>query len=346
MIFIVFNLQGCSKKADTKEREIEPPNFSKVTLLEKKNENLNIYEANEEGLFKNGTIKENIMDGKYNLQKSIYVYLNYVSKGKELDKSKISIIKDKTLRVLEDFYNASDIRLSPKASKLAYRTFKEDSLNSAQGMKMYDIENNKEIKLNSKVLISGNLFQWLNEDEIIYYGMIPEEKGSSKIYKYNFREKKEEPYVGDIKGYCSYIVPVKDDVVFISRDNDKSNLYYYKKTTNEFIKISDSIDQAYDYTIDKNHNIYFIANDYIEQKKSLYCISYKDKVLKRLTYDFPTEVNVKGGISTDEKGNVYFIGSNNDRNSSSDGVYIYKPVEGSVNVLSDFESLYYILQGK
>ncbi len=103
-------------------------------------------------------------------------------------------------------------------------------------MKIYDLENRKEIKIKSDVLVSGNLFKWLNEDEILYYGINSEKENKAKIYKYNVKENKEEVYVDNIEGICTYFMPNGDDVLLLSRQGDKINLSYYNKKDNSFKK--------------------------------------------------------------------------------------------------------------
>lgn len=117
-----------------------------------------------------------MVDVKYNNKNSAYVFINIIEKGKELNKNKITIIKNGKQTILDNFYSASDIDISKEGNKIAYRSFKQDSLQSAEGMKIYDLENKKEIKIKSDVLVSGNLFKWLNEDEILYYGINSEKK--------------------------------------------------------------------------------------------------------------------------------------------------------------------------
>lgn len=69
-----------------------------------------------------------------------------------------------------------DIRLNSSGDKIAYRTFKDDSPASAQGMKVYDLKNKSYVKLNSKVLVSGSLYGWLDDHRIIYYGSVENKK--------------------------------------------------------------------------------------------------------------------------------------------------------------------------
>ena len=52
-----------------------------------------------------------------------------------------------------------------------------------------DLSTSKSIDVNSNVVISGQLVDWLNKDTIIYYG-IDKEKNNG-IFTYNIKEKKE-----------------------------------------------------------------------------------------------------------------------------------------------------------
>ncbi len=133
---------------------------------------------------------QDVIDVKYNNKNKTYVFTNFIEKGNGLNKNKLTIIKNGKKTILDKFYSASDIEISTDGNKIAYRSFKEDSLQSAEGMKIYDLENKKEIKIKSNVLVSGNVFKWLNENEILYYGINSEKDNKAKIYKYNVKENK------------------------------------------------------------------------------------------------------------------------------------------------------------
>lgn len=56
-------------------------------------------------------------------------------------------------------------------------------------------------------------------------------ENKAKIYKYNVKENKEEVYVDNIEGICTYFMPNGDNVLLLSSQGDKFNLSYYNKKT-------------------------------------------------------------------------------------------------------------------
>ena len=79
---------------------------------------------------------------------------------------------------------------------------------------IYDLKSKKYLKLNSEVLVSGNLYTWLDDHRIIYYGSVENKKNSDKIYMYDFNTSKEEVYLEDTKGYCIYFTSLGNNLLF------------------------------------------------------------------------------------------------------------------------------------
>ncbi len=56
---------------------------------------------------------------------------------------------------------------------------------------------------------------------------------------------KEEVYVDNIEGICTYFMINGENVLLLSREGDKYNLSYYNKKDNAFKKISEEVSVIY-----------------------------------------------------------------------------------------------------
>ncbi|ACA53609.1 hypothetical protein FDC45_13155 [Clostridium botulinum] len=341
IVFLVIGLVGCKSHRISEGEKVDIPKFTEVITLKREKDSLGIYNIENGDISKTMETKD-VVDVKYNNKNSAYVFINIIEKGKELNKNKITIIKNGKQTILENFYSASDIDISKEGNKIAYRSFKQDSLQSAEGMKIYDLENKKEIKIKSDVLVSGNLFKWLNEDEILYYGINSEKENKAKIYKYNVKENKEEVYVDNIEGICTYFMPNGDNVLLLSSQGDKFNLSYYNKKDNSFKKISEEVNQIYKGT-KSIKNMYFLGKNDLENKDYLYKIDGNTLNLTKLTYDFPPKIDINGGIVSDKNGNIYFSGYEDLKEQPLNEIYVYKEKDDTVEIISDKENSYHIM---
>lgn len=340
ILFFALSFTACSFNRETSEEVDNLPHYAQVTALETKEENSYVYKIEDKDLYKIGTI-ERLLDLTYNFKNQIYVYTENISKGQNLNHNKVTIIKGNRKKELKDFYTALDTKLSPTGDKLAFRTFKEDSRESAEGMKIYDIKKGKYINLKSEVLVSGNLYSWISDSKIIYYGSIEGKANSDKIYSYDFNSNKEEVYLDNTKGYCINFIPIGNNLLFISRQGDSQSIYYFDCEKN----IAKSVDTNITSIVRSAANqqkgeAFFIGSEDGEGQMSVYKFSSKDLKVQRLTYDFPKELNEASGIAVDIQGNIYFCGMDEPNQQNSLDVYMYDRQEGSINLISTHKGKY------
>ena len=323
--------------------KIDLPNLSSATVIEEIDKKINLYKINDGNMIESTTL-DAISNVVYSLKYPSYIYSVKKATGNTLVNNELKIMSSNKQVTLNNFYNAADMKLSPDGETLAYRTYSKDDINSAEGMKLYDIKNNKQIEINTKVLISGNVYSWLSKDEILYYGLIPDKQGSSKIYKYNTKTKTEEIYVDKLSGYVTYFTAAQNDVLFIQKNADVSSLILYQKSSGDYILIDDKIDDIYKTVLNtKTSQILMLANSKSENKTKLYSYSLKDHTLKSVTYDFPQFINKTSSIAVDEIGNVYFSGSDTANGQNNSDIYMYKVSDGSINLISDQQGSFYLI---
>lgn len=338
---IVLSVTACSEKEEQLPEVNNLPRYSQITAVESNSNNSNVYRIENSGLYKIGTI-EDVSNIVYSFKNSVYAYSVYISKGENFNNNKIVVIKEGKVKELKDFYAAVDLKINPAGDKLAFRTFKNDSLDSAEGLRIYDINNKKYININSNVLISGGLYEWIDKNKIIYYGSIEGKKNSSNIYVYDFVNKKEEVYLDVINGYCMYFTLLNKNVLFLARQGDMDKLYYYDSKNKETKAIESNIQEIYNSIADlKNGDIYFFGTE-DNKNLALYKFSSKNLKIDRITYDFPKQIDALSGIALDDEGNVYFSGIQNENEEGKKDVFMYNRREKSINLISTHEGKYSI----
>ncbi|GAA0723859.1 lipoprotein [Clostridium malenominatum] len=341
-IILTMTLSACSKtQENSPEKNIHLSNleFNDVMILENKDIKTNIFKLNNNSIKKIDNL-EYVSEIVYKKEVSIYSLL--VHDANEIKRNSINILKDDKVSDVKGFYYAKDLRLSPKGSLLSYRSYSTQSLDSAEGLSLYNVNKSEKIQLNSKVLVSGNLYQWINEEEILYYGAHEEDK-TAGIFKYNVKNSEEELYVNSIKGYYTYFLPCGDNLIILSRDENNNMLYFYDKENDKSIEISDAIEEIYDGSYDSLNNImYFIGLGKNNEVPELYSLDIGKNKLERITFDFPLEVDPYGGLKIDNEGAVYYCGYTEIQGVNND-VFKYVPKENSNTLISINSSKYKII---
>lgn len=341
-IMLTMTLSSCSKtQDDSLEKNIQLSNleFNDVMIIENKDIKTNIFKVDNNSIKKVDNL-EYVSEIAYKKEVSIYSLL--VHDENEIKRNSINILRDGKASNIKGFYYAKNLRLSPKGSLLSYRSYSTQSLDSAEGLSLYNIDKDEKIESSSKVLVSGDLYHWINEEEILYYGAHEENKVAG-IFKYNVKNNNEELYVNSIKGYYTYFLPCEDNLVVLSRDENNNTLYVYNKEKASSIEISDTIEEIYDASYDSlNNTMYFIALGRNSGAPALYSLHLGKNKLERITFDFPLEVDPYSGLKVDDEGAVYYCGYTEIQGINND-VFKYVPKENSNTLISINSSKYKII---
>lgn len=345
LLISLMNFNGCTK-ANNEQQKIDKtedvlPKYSDVVVMEAKDKDELVYSIKEDGHIEEIGKLNSISDLQYSLSSGIVAYVKIISYGKNLSKNIISILNKEQISI-KDFYSALNVKLSKDGSKIAFRVFSEDSLASAKGTKIYNTSNGSKLKFDEDVIISGDLYNWINGNEILYYGVTAGQRGFGKLYKYNFSSDKKDIIFDGFKGYCTYFLPISESsFIGIESYGDNCEFNYYDVLNNKKLTLSNSIDEIFAGAIDKNSKkIYFIGREHNSLVSALYEISLVDYSMKRITYDFPRNIDKNGDIALSTSGKVYFIGDNSD-NGKSD-IYMYDYLNNSTNLISEKSGFYKI----
>lgn len=332
-------LSGCSSSSDIAEvkKKEDKLKLSSVLIGDlKDNGDISLYTISNKKATFNITISR-LMQLKYDKNYGVIGQLNFIEKGNNLIENQLIITKNDKDKVIEGLYSIVDFGISPKGRYLAYRGFKEDKIESIDNLKILDLTEDKSIKINSKVIISGSLYGFKDENTLFYYG-VSEETNKSALYEYNIKTNKEQILYDINLGYITYVKALDDNKLIILEDKiNSSELSLFCPDTKAKEVISSNITSVYS-SINKQGDLYFIANDKSESK-ALY--RYADKKLKRLTYDFPKHIYDKSGLGVDDNENLYFIGYDEDENKRN---IFSVGQDGSINLISNEEGKYILYE--
>lgn len=335
LIFALCMFSGCRNSIKDVKIDTALPKYSEVTAIEKKDNSFDIYKVQRDGLYKIGSRTDNVIELTYSSKGNSIAELVYLSQGQNLSKNLVNVYKDDKIMVLNNFYSARDLILNSSGDMLLYRSYEKDSIDSAVGLKIFDISSKTIINLSSKVLVSGNVYNWLDNNNILYYGSIQGVDSSGKIYKYNIREKKQEVYLENIYGYCLYLMNINDGILYLMKNGDQTNIDYYNSKNNNKVLLSSEISEIYSAKFSsKTNQVFFIGKGINAESPALYKISMESHKLVRLTYDFPKTIDIDSNISIDSSGNAYF--------TAMQGLYMYDYKNNSVNLISTHSGKYTI----
>lgn len=347
ILFMIITSSACNNKKNDNNEKIdkssneEKISFSKIIAINENNNKEDIYKVNTESLEFIGSIKS-VMDIQYNSEKHINVYLKSIKIGSNLINNYIEINKNGYIDKINNFYSAENIKISNKGNKLAYRTFKSDSIQSAEGLNLFDIKNSKAIKIKSNVLVSGDLYQWINENEIAYYGVMPNKQNSDGFYIYDFNKRKEKKVDLNLQGYCTKFYYSTKGIIYITSSEVQNNIFYFDFKTGKNTLLKSDFESINDIAI-SDDKIYFIGRETNAADFELYEIN-NNLSIERVTFDFPKRVDKESNIQVDKDGNIYFCGYTDSVTKNS--VFMYNIKDQSINLISLESKKYYLFGDK
>lgn len=338
IIFPVIILNGCSNNQNKQPENNSNKNSIKIDdaiFVEEKGEGLYELFSLSKGKVHSLEKIENLVDFKYDTFSQVKLQLIFLGKGDNLIKNKLVVDTPNGKNSIEDLYSIIDFKLSPHGKYIAYRGYKKDDMESIDDLKFYDLERGSSISITSKVVISGNIYEFKDENTLIYYGVNPNDRIQG-IYEYNIKDKKER-VVYEVKNeYLTYLSYIKKDLCLVTQDDfNESKLSLIDLNTKANTTISSGIEKIFDSHVIEDR-VYFIGKF---KNEELGVYKYKDGVLKRLTYGFPNVVYEKSYLSSDKDGNLYFIGYE-DHEDIRD-IYSIKE-DDSVNLISNRSAKYLI----
>ena len=219
--------------------------------------------------------------------------------------------------------NFDGLKLSPQGN---YASYFID--NNGLKMKVINSYENNMMAVNSDVSISGILYDWYDDHTLVYYGVDNEKVNG--IFTYDLRAGKEELLYEIHDGFVSFIKSLRNHIVFvqINMENEKELMMLNKNSKNLDV-LTQNLEEIYDIA-ENERNIYFIGRMH-DNAYSVYKIENSD--IKRVVYDFPSNIKYSKGICVDDNNNVLFVGADSE-SSNEEKIYMIG-ADDSVSVISE-----------
>lgn len=326
---------GCGTNINEQNINENIPHYGQVTAVLNSEELSYIYDVKNNEMKKIGSSKEKIKELSVSDSGTI-AQIIYMGAGKNLDSTHIIVYINGKELLLKNFFAASDIILNPAGKMLAYRSYNSDSLGSAQGLQIFDIDAKKTSKVSKKVMTSGNVYTWQGNDNIVYYGVEDGDNSYGKLYIFNVPQNKESIYFDGLQGYCTRILPVNNGIVYFENNNNDNAVLYYLDENKKKKKITSEISTIYAMAYNNlSDEIIAVGRSENEYKTTLYSISMSTHAVKRVVYDFPEIVDANTTLATDSNGYVYFTGRMNDKSTLESDVFSYDYRSKTISILSE-----------
>lgn len=314
IILFSMGLYGCTLPS-IKDEKVNNIDISENLIADIKND--------EESYFylKNGILEESylIASGSirgYSTIGDVTIFLEYYENGK-----RINIKKNENLKSLNINETITRLKLSLDGENILLITKNENFIPTYSIINTHTLE---QIYLDEEIFISGDMITFLNNDELIFYG-VDVNKKLSGIFKYNLKEKEYE-LLREIKdSFVSYIKALDENKIFILLTKEEKNkIGLWDINQNSIIEMESEF-ESIENVVFFDEKIYLSAR--YNGNINLYCSDFKKQVIKRLTYDFPKQL-ARNSAFIIEDNKIYF--------SDENGIlYFYDIEKGTTNILNN-----------
>lgn len=234
-----------------------------------------------------------------------------VGNKKDTDSEALSLYlvkKGSSISKTTEDYRAVYPKWSPGGDKIAYMPYTGNEPSSNMGIYIIDSKGVKK-SISGDKLISRSLYNWVGNDNIIYYGMDTQNKNLKTIYGFDLKRNVEYVFYDKISGFCDFMDASDDgDKLIIGNGFDKKLKYVDIKTGKE-----NEIDFLYEYIYDgefskDGKHIALAAKQYEEDKPHLFIYSIESNHIYKATMDFPENISIHENQMIWNGNQVYFMG--------------------------------------
>lgn len=332
LVILSTTLVGCnfSKGSNEEESKGKKLNLPKSIVSTISGEDVLYYEIEGDSLKKLDLDLKGHIE-VYSEELGLAIYREFADKGTNLVIS--NGVKEHKISVDG---NIEELIISPKGTKLLYRYNSGDKI----GYKVLDLQDFKEFDFNENLAISGENVKFINEDQLVLYG-VDLEKRKSGLYIYNIKDGSYTLEKQIVKAFIDYIDLVEDQVVLYTQSSidGKKNCYIYNLDNKKESVISNEVGEIE--SLCKIRNIVYFIGTKGEGLRSLYSIDITNNKLDRVVYDFPKNISDKSKLIVVGE-NIYFLGFDNDKEKNA--LYKYNPKDKSIKLIDSNKGQYTIIE--
>lgn len=312
LISVFFN--GCEYKKSVVNTNWS---ISNISFLEIEDDKGYIYNIEDGHIYK---IKEDSKLLNYAYKTSgIFLKSILLEQGDMLTKNHLRIEDKNRIYELNDYYCYTDIKLSPNGSKIAMRVYSDENIFSALGLNFFTSKGEK-IEFKSDVKVSGNVYNFLDDDNILYYGPSEDEKNEFGImYKYDFIQETSSEYFDQLNGYLMKFSVDKEGFMFLNeRVGFHDYISWINPLTNEKTESNKVFDEIYYIEAIGDGQFVFAAKDFEKKYVDLYKVDCKSGTMIKISDGEETKFTAINKVACLED-KVYFI--SNRENSESNYLF-------------------------
>jgi hypothetical protein len=342
LILAISLMTACSGVVREEALDKPLPEYGSVTVVEKTaNGAADIFSIKDGSMYKIASKTDDIAEMQRSDGGDIIAQLVRISQGQNFDKNEIKIYRDEKVMVLDSFFSASDIQMNAEGTRLAYRSYSQDSLDSVQKLRIFDLAARKSEEIKSGVRISGSVYCWIDGENLIYYGTDDETGGKGKIYKYNAKSGTEEVFIEEINGFCMSIMPAGDGILYFESTGIEASLCFADGNGGKNI-ITSELAELYEAEYNsETQEVYMAGLMSGETAGALYKAELKgEEGIRRISYDFPKAVGAASTLAAGGDGLLYFTGLLEGKSSREMDVFSYAKDSRAVSRLSKDSGFY------
>lgn len=230
--------------------------------------------------------------------------------------------------------NLEYIKINKDCSKAIYKLQQNEEY-------VYGILNlisGKTTILKNEISISGNIIDFIDNSNIVFYGADIEKKITG-LYKYNV-DSCEYSLLNIVnQGFVEFLKPISDSEIFYLVSNfeeSRSSFVFNVNDDNNKLVTSDILSVT-DVSSVKDR-LFFLG----KSKSNIFSLyTIKDSKVVRLVYDFPKNIN-KDTMIMENEGKIYFVGYDDEENKSN--LFAYSISDKSTNMISSRDGKYEIVK--
>jgi protease II len=239
-----------------------------------------------------------------------------ISSGINIDSNALLYMSDSgEISAITAEYAAENPKISPDGTKIACSVYSSDDLNSYEGIFITDLKGNKKRVDTSKRITQG-LYEWLDNKNILFYGIDLEKKDLSKIYEYNIDDKKETVFYDGISGYCSFF-SISDSKNILIIDNGSISdrkMKIIDLNSKECKEINFLYDKIFDFSVSPDGNYAAVtASETPEDRPHVFIYDLKANKIEMNLSGSTNEVITSKGYLVWDKEKLYFTGKSEEK---------------------------------
>lgn len=326
MMVIIFSSMGCTYNKNTSKNESKVKISLPKTLVLDYTNNMRLLTISDDKLVKVPLeVKEQVLgfnedtlitkkedkDGVYIIFRKGDNEGNYLLKG-----------------------NLEYIKINKDCSKAIYRLQQNEEY-------VYGILNlisGKTTVLKNEISISGNIIDFIDNSNIVFYGADIEKKITG-LYKYNV-DSSEYSLLNIVdQGFVEFLKPISDSEIFylVSNFEESKSSFVFNVNNDSNKLVTSDILSLTDVSF-INDKMYFLG----KSKSNIFSLyTIKNSKVVRLVYDFPKNIN-KDTILMENEGNIYFVGYDDEVDKSN--LFSYNIGDKSTNMISLTDGKYEIIK--